>query len=94
MVVKYNIDEHVIEEDRVEFARLCDSELRKVLRFIEGVQEVVLTLKTNQRDGGRQKFSFHLRIFTGGKPLTAEYSDWKLTDCVHKVFASMHSQVA
>ncbi len=94
METKFHFDDNVVDEDRADFARLCDRELSKILRFFDDVQEVVLTLRTYEREGARQKYSFHIRVFTGGKPVVAEYADWKLTDCVHKVFASLRAQVA
>ncbi len=58
------------------------------------IRNFSLALKTYEREGGRQKYSFHLKFVGKGVPVVAEDVDWKLNDVAHKVFEALRSQVA
>ena len=94
MDVKYFFSEHVTDSDKQDFKRICERELSRTEHFFDGLREVALTLKTYEREGGRQKYSLHLKFSTKGVPIVAEDVDWKLNDVTHKVFDALHSQVA
>jgi len=73
---------------------LCTEYYEKIRRGIKNLTSLVVHLKEYSQEGGRHKFSFHIRAVSPAHTFVSTHSsDWDLARTAHKAFENIMNQI-
>jgi len=81
------------EIDMFEFNRIINEHINKLRRKLKNIDSIIIHLKEYNREGNRQKFSFHIRVNGSFKPFEASSDDWDFNRALHKIFIKLENEV-
>ncbi|MFH1972552.1 MAG: hypothetical protein ABIJ18_03695 [archaeon] len=76
-----------------EVQNLCENELIKIKRELRSqTAKMFIDIHLQEKDGKREKFSFHIRILNPTIVLTAKHSDFQIMKALHKSFDNLKTE--
>ena len=73
---------------------LCTEYYEKIRRGIKNLTSLVVHLKEYSQEGGRHKFSFHIRAVSPAHTFVSTHSsDWDLARTLHRVFKNIEREL-
>ncbi|MBI4141788.1 hypothetical protein HY484_02600 [Candidatus Woesearchaeota archaeon] len=74
---------------------ISTKEYEKAKRTLKNTLSVVVHIKCYEKEGGRKKYSLHIRAIAPTKIIeSCKSHDWDLPRAVHKSFQDIHKQIA
>lgn len=81
-------------EEQAVVQEITTSEYEKVKRDMHNLTDLVVHVKTYEKDGGRKKYSLHVRVNAPSVMFESSRSDdWDLRRAMHKAFEDVKNQV-
>jgi len=81
------------EQDAV--STIATKEYEKAQRALKNTLSMVVHIKCYEKEGGRKKYSLHIRAIAPTKIIeSCKSHDWDLIRALHKSFQDIHNQIA
>ena len=80
------------EEDKRAIYKILENDLKKVIRMVE-IEEIDVHVKVYNKQGGKRKFSAHLRASISEKVFESDDSDWDLNKVLHSAINKLKNEL-
>jgi ribosome-associated translation inhibitor RaiA len=81
------------EEEKGVVNTLSTEYYQKIKRELKNITSIELHVKTYKKEGGRKKYSIHLKVIAPTRILESEEDDWDLARTLHRVYKNMENQI-
>ncbi len=73
---------------------IVTDEFSKIKRKINNITDITVHIKTYQKEGGKKKYSMHIKIAAPTHVFdSSNQDDWDLPTALHKAFESVEHQI-
>ena len=76
----------LLPHQKYNFQKIASNESFKLERKIKNKLNLIIHLKAHEKEGGKQKFSVHMRLEYPGRIITSSQDDWDLETALRKTF--------